>query len=190
MLKFGDISSGNVVGISTDVYNHFENEQYSKITLAHELVHPYVAIPVSKNHPFSAFVVEGFPSFFHLYALEKLEESFDLKKKILRIEKYYLKNKQRKDFPHDKSILEIKFGEIGTYKDKFILSDRVLLFFYDLLVEMGESEFDRFTRELFTFDKIDYNNFEDLILKFIPGYKEKLNIWLNTTDYSVDLQVK
>jgi len=58
MLKYGDISSGNVVGISEELFNNFETDIRSKLTIAHELAHPYVKIPIplsrqKGNMPFS-----------------------------------------------------------------------------------------------------------------------------------------
>jgi len=46
---------------------------------------------------------------------------------------------------------------------------------------MGDEKFDMFLKELFLFNIIDYEAFEELVLKYVPDYKEKLNIWLQTT---------
>jgi hypothetical protein len=48
---------------------------------------------------------------------------------------------------------------------------------------MGDDNFDRFLKELFKFDSIDYGSFELLVLSYLPEYKENLHIWLKTTEY-------
>lgn len=197
MPEYGDISSQNVIGISTDVYNDFDNDIYSKLTIAHELVHPYVSIPVSKDNPFSALVVEGFPSFFHIYGLKRIlnDSVFGIEKYMKRVEKSYMKKKQTGknsrgyELPVEKPILKISYDEIGIYKDKFVLSDRVNLFLYHIWTEIGDKSYDQFLKELFQFISIEYKSFEKLILKYIPGYKDKLNIWLNTIDYPKSIQI-
>ncbi len=189
MPAYGNISSENVVGLTGGIFNDFEDELSSKLTIAHELVHPFVKIPISMNDPFYAFVVEGFPSFFQIYALKKLDAEFDLKGYVKQLETTYLKKRQSGRYPVEKAILFIRPDEIGTYKDKFVLNDRVWLFFYDLWIRMGAQKFDEFLGRLFQFDKIDYNKFKDLILKFIPDYQDRLDIWLNTTKYNEDMYV-
>lgn len=197
MPKYGNLSSQNSIGISTDVYNDFDNSLFSKLTIAHELVHPFVKIPVSKDNSFSALVVEGFPSFFHLYGLKKTlgPKAFDLENYMKQIEKGYLKKKltgkdrRGNKLPLEKPILEISSDDIGTYKDRFILSDRVSLFLYHIWTKMGDNNFDRFLKELFQFSSIDYTLFEGLLLKYIPTYKNNLNSWLNTNDYPESLHI-
>ena len=80
MPEYGNISSGNVIGISNDVFKNFDKSLHSKMTIAHELVHPYVNIETSTDSRFTAFVKEGFPSYFHLYSLRNLlnSEEFNL----------------------------------------------------------------------------------------------------------------
>jgi hypothetical protein len=190
MPKYGDISSGNVVGISEELFNKFETDIRSKLTIAHELVHPYVKIPVAKENPFYAFVIEGFPSFFQTYALKKVDgENYHLDEIMKNVEKRYLEKRRTgktprgNTLPDEKAILNISSEEIGTFKDKFVLSDRVWLFFYNIWMRMGDDNFDMFLKELFSFKSISYESFEALTLKYIPDFKEELNIWLNTTNY-------
>ena len=196
MPRYGDISSGNVVGVSEKNFSSFDDGLISKLTIAHELVHPYVEIPVSIKNPFYAFVVEGFPSFFQVYALKRIDgESYDLDKVMRGIEKSYLekrrtgKTRRGNKLPVEKPILKIEYNEIGSYKDRFVLRDRVWLFFYDIWNQMGDDNFDKFLKELFLLNSINYENFEELILKYLPDYGEKLNIWLNTTDYPGELRL-
>ena len=197
MPEYGNISSDNVVGISSQLFNKFENSINSKRTIAHELIHPYVSLPVETDNPFAALVIEGFPSFFQVYALHKTldPEAYNLNKHMIRVEESYLKKKHTtKDrrgnkLPEEKPILDISYDEIGNYKDYFILSDRVWLFLYDLWQEMGDEHYDRFLRELFLFDTINYQKFEELILNYLPDYQEKLNIWLKTSRYPASIRI-
>ena len=190
MPKYGDISSANVVGISESIFNNFEEDIRSKLTIAHELVHPYVKIPITKKNPFYAFVIEGFPGFFQAYALKRIEgDNYKLDEVMRGIEKSYLekrktgKTRRGNELPKEKAILKISPEDIGAYKDKFVLNDRVWLFFYSVWDQMGDKKFDLFLKELFSSKSIDYESFENLVIKYLPGYEKKLNIWLNTTDY-------
>jgi hypothetical protein len=196
MPQYGDISSGNVVGISEELFNTFEKDLRSQLTIAHELVHPYVKIPVTKENPFYAFVVEGFPSFFQIYALKRIRgDAYNLKEEMIKVEERYLakrktgKTSRGNKLPEEKAILNISFDEIGNYKDTFVLSDRVWLFFYNVWVRMGDAKFDMFLKELFSFNSISYESFEGLVIKYIPGFKETLNTWLNTTDYPDEIKI-
>ena len=190
MPEYGNISSGNVVGISKRVYDDFENDQHSRLTIAHELVHPYVYIPVSKDNPFCALVVEGLPSFFQVYALRKIDKKFDLEEKMEEKERQYLAKREKQNFTKEKPVLQITFDEIGLYKDHFVLNDRVWLFIYDLWEKMGDEKFDAFLKKLFSWDGIDYKKFEGLVLEFIPDFKDELNTWLRTTDYPEEMRIQ
>jgi hypothetical protein len=197
MPKYGNISSKNVIGIAGNLFTKFEEYFDSKSTIAHELVHPYVHIDVKRDNSFFALVKEGFPSYFHLYALSKTlnKEEFDLKKYMEDLEESYLnkretgKTRRGRPLPVEKPILKIIPDEIGSYKDKFILSDRVRLFLYDLLKQMGDDDYQKFLKELFAMDSINYEKFEMLTTKYIPGYEKRLHEWLRTTKYSRDLMM-
>lgn len=195
MPDYGNISSQNVIGVSSDLYKDFDSDQNSKLTIAHELVHPYVSIPIEKENPLSALIIEGFPGFFHLYGLAKVSDDFHLKGYMERIETSYLKKKQTgKDgrgnlLPLDKPITDITFDEIGQYKDLFILSDRVRLFLYHLLNKMGDEKYQEFLVELFQLDSIDYEILESLVVSYLPGYERSLDLWLNTVEYPKSLYI-
>jgi hypothetical protein len=195
MPLYGDISSSNVVGISESNFNSFVGNLNSKLTIAHELVHPYVKIPVSEDNPFYALVVEGFPSFFQVYALEKVSSEYDLKAEMKKVEERYLTkrtgmDKRGRRVPEEKPILNIHADEIGTYKDKFILNDRVWLFLFDLWQKMGDENFDLFLKDLFVLSSIDYPTLENIVLNYLPDYGNKFNIWLNTTSFPESLQIQ
>ena len=116
------------------------------------------------------YSIEGFPSFFQAYALERTTDCdvYDLNERMKQVEESYIqkretgKNRRGNKLPTEKAILQISFDEIGSYKDEFVLNDRVWLFFYDLWRQMGDSLFDGFLRELFSFQFIDYKKFEAL----------------------------
>jgi hypothetical protein len=195
MPRFGDISSDNVAGISSDKWHNFDRETHSQTTLAHELVHPFVHVPVEMSDPIYAMVVEGFPSYFHLPALgELLGEGFyaDFLKSS---EAGYLrrrnagKEKRSRSHPPEKPIYEITPDEIGTYKDRFVLCDRVLLFLDYLRVKMGDERFFEFTSELFQHDSLDRADFECVVLEHLPGAGEDLRLWLETTEYPERLRI-
>lgn len=199
MPEYGNISSHNVIGISSDLYKGFDTDLFSQLTIAHELVHPYVSIPVTKENSFSALLVEGFPSYFHLYGLNKISndvKTFNFKEYMKNVENSYItkkrtgKDRRGNNLPSEKPILKITFDEIGQYKDSFILPDRVRLFLYHLLCEMGEENYDQFLKELFLFDTMNYDKFKSLIVKYLPHYGNDLNVWLNTNEYPESLHIK
>ena len=72
MPQFGDISSGNVSGISTKIWADFNQYNWPKQVLAHELVHSFVQYPLSQTNQLFALMTEGFPSYFHLPVLAEL----------------------------------------------------------------------------------------------------------------------
>lgn len=190
MPKYGDISSANVIGLADERFRSFDSEIWSKSTLAHEMLHPYVHIPVDKDNPFYSLIIEGFPSFMQVYAMARMEpESFDIKEASQNYHQGYINKRETGktargfELPEEKPILEITAEEIGTYKDKFVLADRVWLLMIWLWNEMGDNNYDSFLGELFNMNSIDYDLFEKLVLKYIPGSKEDLRIWLKTTDY-------
>jgi hypothetical protein len=197
MPKYGNISNANVIGISPSVLAGFNRRLNARLTIAHELVHPYVKIPISSRDSLFALVVEGFPGFFHLYGLGRVmdKKSFNLEEHMGKIEKAYLRKRQtgqdrgNNNLPPAKPITSIKADEIGSYKDRYVLNDRVRLFLYDLLKEMGDQKFDKFLKELFRLKRINYVKFEQLILRYLPDYKERLNIWLNKTAYPENLSL-
>ena len=191
MPRYGNISNANVIGLSPSVLADFNEELSARLTIAHELVHPYVKIPISRRDSLFALVVEGFPGFFHLYGLARVldKKSFNLEEYMDRIEKGYLRKRQtgqdrrKNNLPPAKTITSIKADEIGSYKDKYILNDRVRLFLYDLLKRMGGQKHDDFLNKLFNLERINYVKFKQLILQYLPDYRKELSIWLNQTAY-------
>lgn len=194
MPKYGNISNNNITGISSELFANFEEELFPKLTIAHELVHPYVQLPLQKANPFYALFMEGFPSFFQVWALHKThpDSVYNIHRHMQRLEKSYLQKKETGktsrgfDLPEEKPILSITAEEIGHYKDKFILNDRVWLFLYGLWQEMGDARFEAFLSELLNKQDMNYADFESTILKYLPKHEEKLAIWLKGTAYPVE----
>ena len=96
MPEYGNISADNMIGITTGVIENFNTALSAKATIAHELVHAYVIMPVQKTNPMYAFIKEGFPSFFHLYALDQLlpEKEFSLSAYMSKIKNAYEKKQE------------------------------------------------------------------------------------------------
>lgn len=190
MPKYGDISGDNIIGIQKSRFQDFSNI-WTKLTIAHELVHPYVQIPLKPDNPLYAFVWEGFPSFFMYYAAAKVldDDEFDLYAMLKGQQSSYLKKKETgvdrrgNPLPREKPILQITADEIGSYKDTFVLSDRVWLFFYYLWREMGEVTFDRFLKDLFSHDDLTYDSLVSLVARHLPGSEKDVDIWLNTNEF-------
>lgn len=189
MPQYGDISSANVTGISSEAWYNFDKANWPKILIAHELVHPYVQINLPPSNPFYAFAIEGFPSYFHLPVLGKYLGDGWYEKRMLQIEKSYLAkrekgtNRRGKPLPPETPILSLSVDDIPRYKDTFVLNDRVVLFFDYLVRKMGEERFMQFSKELFARDDLDYGSFEALLLKYAPDCKDELAVWLKSTEY-------
>ena len=116
-------------------------------------------------------------------------------KYLQRVEKNYLKRRETGQtswgtaLPEEKPILEITYEKIGEYKDTFILNDRVPLFLNDLRRRAGPNDFRALTRELMRTADLTPDGFMDLIERFIPGCREDLRLWLETSDYPEHLRL-
>lgn len=189
MPKYGDISSNNITGISEDWWHNFNRETWSKRGLAHELVHPFVKIDIAGSDPLFAMIIEGFPSYFHLPILAEFLGQKWYDTYIENTEKTYLKNKNTglnrrgRPLPEEKPIDKISYNEIGTYKDEFVLNDRVVLFFNFLKAKMGERNFGEFSRELFNSEIIGDDMFRNLVFKHYSGDSQDIHLWLSTNEY-------
>jgi len=191
MPRFGDIASANVIGLSPDAWQDFDPAGYDGSTLAHELVHDRVRMQVSRSDPLFVLAREGFPSYFHLPALDAVLKDGQYAERIRRIEARYRARRatgtdgRGRSLPPEKPILAITADEIGIYKDRFVLPDRVVLFFDAIRSRLGPDAFDVFTRDLFAREQLDRQGFEAIVLEHLPDFGAELREWLETTRYPV-----
>jgi hypothetical protein len=189
MPEYGNISSGNVHGMSTEAWTDFAKYTWTKRLLAHELVHPFVQLTIKRANPLYALVIEGFPSYFHLPVLETILGKKWYDDRMQKIENWYLEKKKTGKHPRgwklpaEKAILDLTADDIGEYKDLFILNDRVVLFFNYLKKKMANENFWKFSKELVNLKSIDYIKLEQLILKYLPDSKDDIETWLKKNDY-------
>jgi hypothetical protein len=196
MPKYGDISSSNMVGISSDTFQGFEESDYTKRTIAHELVHPFVSVPVKRSDAIYVLATEGFPSYFHLMALKEVSGTELYNDFLLRVQNYYLKNKGvAKDRwgntrPDEVPLMLIPADAMSEYKDDYILWGRTKLFFTYLLRKMGDKVFDEFAKELFNQEELTEAVFLALCENYLPKHTEEINRWLYTNDYPDQFRIE
>lgn len=188
MPPYGDISSGNVTGLTASTWKIFQEDVNAKRALGHELVHPYTAVPVDRSDPLYCLAREGFPSYFHLPILAEVLGDDVYNRFIAFMETLYLEKRQTGKtrwgaVPPEKPLLEIKADELPTYKDEFVLDDRALLFLNYLYSNMGRKRFFSFTSDLFNKKKLTADGFRQTVLKYLPSSAGDLNVWLSTTEY-------
>jgi len=196
MPRYGDISSGNVTGITADTWHAFETDVRRKRYLGHELVHPFVKVPVDRADPLWCLAIEGFPSYFHLPILAELLGDEWYNDFLKGIEKSYLDKKQTgknwrgNPLPPEKPLLQIGADEFSSYKDEFVLSDRALLFFNYLYRKNGREKFLQFASDLFNRPRLDAASFRDIIHQNCDISEDDLTLWLNSSDYPARFHVE
>jgi hypothetical protein len=182
MTAFGDIASGNAIGISEGGWRGFASGG-ARTTLAHELVHAFVSVPVKRADPLYALVVEGFPSYFHLPVLDALGDEGLLERALARTEREYLARRSSGRPLPEVPLTAIGADDVGTYKDRFVLNDRAPLFCHWLGRRMGSEGFGAFLRALFALDELDRAAFEALVEEHLPGSRDDVALWLDTTEF-------
>lgn len=193
MPPYGDISSGSVTGLMESTWRIFSDDENAQRALAHELVHPYVRVDVSREDSAYCLVVEGFPSYFHLPCVAKSRGAEFYNRYVGWIERLYLdkrasgKDRRGNPLPSEKPLLAIAADEMPEYKDRFVLDDRALLFLNYLRACMG-TRFEAFTVELFNTGITNTAGIRSVIEKHLPGSSEDIRIWLETTEYPERLQ--
>ena len=189
MPPYGDISSGNVTGLTASTWKLFQDDPNAKRALAHELVHPYTRVPIDRNDPLYCLGIEGFPSYFHLPILAEVLGDDVYDRFITWMEKLYLEKRQtgktrwESSLPPEKPLLQLKADELSVYKDEFVLDDRALLFLNYLYRHMGRKRFFNFTSELFNRKKLTADGFRATILKYLPDSAADVDLWLTTSEY-------
>jgi hypothetical protein len=195
MPRFGEISSSNVVGLPATGWRAFEQMDMTNDTVAHEiatigheLVHAFVRPQMDYADPLWAFMMEGFPSYFHKPVLAELTGEERYRSGMRRTERIYLQNREEaragsEQIPLEKPLLDITAEEMPLYKDRFLLGDRGSLFFNYLRTRMGSDRFFEFTQELFSKDTLDVGRLEGTILTYLPDAREDVRTWLMTSEY-------
>jgi hypothetical protein len=187
--KYGNIASGNVIGVEDKAWRAITPQSRDAVVLAHELVHAFVQTPTPVNDPFIAFSNEGFPSYFHLPALAMVLGDAYYESALDKTQKRYLERRSSgKDgngnaLPPEKPIFVMSFDDIGIYKDTFVLNDRALLCLDYLRRKMGRQTFDVFVRDLTTRKTVLATDFFTLIKHYAPTEETDLHRWLETTDF-------
>ncbi len=188
MPRYGDISSGNAVGLSDGIWFNLTNDANARRGLAHELIHPFVSPRISRSDPLYAMVIEGFPSYFHLPVLADLG-ALDYDGYMNWIEKTYLDQRRTgtdrrgRTLPKEKPIASIGPDEIGVYKDTFVLDDRALLALDYFRRRMGAAAFDRFATALVRQPELTLDRFRETVSRFLPGSGADVDLWLTTSEF-------
>jgi hypothetical protein len=189
MPRYGDISSANVTGLSKNIWQSFAEQTWAQRGLAHELIHPYVRTGTDRADPLWTVAVEGFPSYFHLPILAEILGEEWYTAYLQKTEDEYLqkrrtgRGRRNRPLPPEKPLLEITSEDLPTYKDKFVIDDRVLLFLNYLYRRMGQEDFFTFTKDLFGRTQLTAASFRALIETHLDGSADDVEIWLATTDY-------
>lgn len=189
MPKYGDISSGNVSGISDESWIGFDDNWVSKYLLAHELVHPFVGRRISRSEGLWCFVIEGFPSYLHLplLSLELGEEWY--RDRIATVQRRYLEKRETgldrrgRILPGEKPIDRISADEIGDYKDVFVLNDRAVLFLDYLRRRIGNEGFFSLCADLFRQRRLTSDSVRAGLSSAYPGAEVEVDVWLSTTEF-------
>jgi hypothetical protein len=189
MPEFGDISSGNVIGLAGRRWKEGAADPAAKDTLAHELVHAFVETATPRGDRLYCLAQEGFPSYFHLPALADLEGEAGYLATLRKAEHSYLKARSSgktprgEALPAEPPLLALTAEDLPTYKDGYVLRDRARLFLHWLRSRIGPQRFPAFTRSLFAAPGLTEAGFRRIVGEFLPGAAEDLRVWLETTDY-------
>lgn len=148
---YGCIASGNVIGLSPEVFRRVESADINFETydlIAHELVHGFVTPLIDENSPGAALLLEGFPSYFHVPAatdaLGTIYYEWFFRRAWLNYRdgaKLQMQVGDAPSIPIDKPLLEIGIDEIPHYKDRFLLSDKFPILLDRLRQITGSSAF-------------------------------------------------
>ena len=146
----GGISSGNIAALPSEGFKRILNPERQFSTydwMGHEIIHPYVMPAIVPDAPGATMMVEPFPLYFHLPALQKrfgrpferwfLRGRWEAYKKGLAAQSL----KDRGGLPLEKPLLDISLEELSAYKDIFLLSDKAVLILHRLQKEVGETTF-------------------------------------------------
>ena len=189
MPEYGDISSDNVTGLTYWTWQSFMEDANCQRALGHELVHPYVAVPVDRADSLWSFAIEGFPSYLHLPVLAedlgtKWYNSFLQWMEDRYVESRHTGTDRRGNpLPPEIPLLSITADKLSTYKDEFVLCDRALFFLNYLYSRMGKEKFFTFTSDMLNRDQLTVGSFRDIIEQYLPGSGGDVTLWLASTEF-------
>jgi hypothetical protein len=187
--KFGDIASGNVFGVQEERWRLFDLNSKSAVTLAHELVHPFVQMPTPTGDPLYALSIEGAPSYFMIPVVAELRGGRDYDDRLDDVQRKYLERRKpgAKDddgpLPPEKPLFAMNASDVGIYKDRFVLADRALLFWDYMRRAMGTTAFDAWIRDITNARRMTAADFYRSISRHAPKLIADAHLWLETSDY-------
>ena len=194
--KFGQISSGNVSGMTEEEWREFSPMSPSARTLSHELVHPYVQLATPRTDPLFAVAIEGMPSYFDLPILGDLRGDDYYEQRMDRAQTRWFE-RLKPDYtdwdgklPPLKPLTKITDDEVGIYKDRFLLADRALLFFDYMRRIMGREKFDAWAKDITNAPRMTLADFYASLGKHAPALQLDAHLWLETTQYPERFQRK
>lgn len=187
--QYGDIASGNVFGIQEARWRDFSLNSPSAVTLAHELVHPFVQMATPVTDALYALSIEGAPSYFMLPVIGPMRSPGYYDERMDAVQRKYLERRKPRaaddtgPLPPEKPLLSMSVADVGTYKDRFVLADRALLFWDYMRRTMGEARFNEWVKEITNADQMTARDFYRSISRHAPKLVSDAHTWLATTDY-------
>jgi len=194
LCPYGGISAGNVIGIPRDRFADVADASRSTEALellAHELVHAFVIPAVTPGAPASALLIEGFPSYYHSLALGEVLGAGYYSRFVERAWRSYRERREARGtpasgLPPEKPLLELTDGDIGRYKDVFLLDDRFVALLDRLRTLVGPEAFLRGTREFLDRHRAVPARFGDFVstLESISGKRltDFVDRWFGSTE--------
>ena len=85
--------------------------------------------------------------------------------------------------PAEKPIIEITADDIGDYKDRFVLNDRVVLFWDYIRSVLGDDEFYKMAGDIFSKPKLNLESFKLILARYLPDNVDDIHVWLETTEF-------
>lgn len=194
--QYGCIASGNVIGLSPDVFQRvgtsdIDFETYDLI--AHEFVHLFVTPLINQDSPGAALLLEGFPSYFHFPALTSILGNDYHKWFMQRAWLTYREELNRQtdksndpSIPIEKPLVEIGIEEIPYYKDKYLLSDKFPILLDRLQEQIGADVFFGACKDFFahaaTHSVTIDDFFRTLAVHSKQDWSEFVSRWLASTE--------
>lgn len=193
---YGCIASGNVIGLSPDVFQRvgtsdIDFETYDLI--AHEFVHVFVTSLINRDAPGAALLLEGFPSYFHVPALTSILGNDYHKWFMQRAWLSYREGMNGQtdksndpSIPIEKPLVEIGIEEIPYYKDRYLLSDKFSILLDRLQEQIGTDVFFGACKDFFAHAATHSVTIDDFFRTLAVHSKRDLSEfvsrWLSSTE--------